>query len=86
MPQDIPYGETISYGELARHVGNPTRPAPSAWPTVASGCRHRPLSPGHRSRRQTDRLCRWARPKTWLLHHEAAVAAGANTISGAIGA
>ena len=29
----IPYGETISYGELARRVGRPTGPGPSARPT-----------------------------------------------------
>ena len=29
----IPYGETISYGELARRVGRPEGPAPWARPT-----------------------------------------------------
>ena len=36
----IPYGETISYGELARASAQPgAPPAPSAWPTAATRSR-----------------------------------------------
>ena len=31
---EIPFGETISYGELARRLGNPNASRPSAWPTA----------------------------------------------------
>ena len=35
----IPYGETISYGELARRVGRPKGPGPWARPTAATRSR-----------------------------------------------
>ena len=85
--QDIPYGETISYGELARRVGNPNA---SRAVGLANG--RNPVAvivPCHRVIGADGRLTGYAGGldrKTWLLHHEAAVAAGANTISGAIGA
>ena len=36
----IPYGKTMSYGELAAKAGKPARPAPLAarWPRIASLC------------------------------------------------
>ena len=40
--RDIPYGETISYGELAARIGRPLPHVRSAWPTArtrsASSC------------------------------------------------
>ena len=39
----IPYGQTVSYGQLADRLGQPTASGPSAWPTgrtrSASSCR-----------------------------------------------
>ena len=37
--REIPYAETINYGQLALRVGNARRPAPSASPTGATRSR-----------------------------------------------
>ena len=38
--REIPYAETINYGQLALRVGQPERrPARSAWPTAATRSR-----------------------------------------------
>ncbi len=57
--QAIPYGETRSYGDIG-----PANRTPISMPGSRTGqqpepCRHHhPLPPSHRSRRQTDRLCK----------------------------
>jgi len=84
--QDIPYGETISYGQLARQVGNPNA---SRAVGLANG--RNPVAvivPCHRVIGADGRLTGYAGGldrKTWLLHHEAAVvaAAGPMTVVGA---
>ena len=80
--QDIPYGETISYGQLARQVGNPNA---SRAVGLANG--RNPVAvivPCHRVIGADGRLTGYAGGldrKTWLLHHEAAVVAAANRMS-----
>jgi methylated-DNA-[protein]-cysteine S-methyltransferase len=72
--QGVPYGETISYGELARRVGNPNA---SRAVGLANG--RNPVAvivPCHRVIGADGRLTGYAGGldrKTWLLHHEAAV-------------
>ena len=33
---EIPYGETVSYGEIARVIGSPRPRVRSVWPTAAT--------------------------------------------------
>jgi methylated-DNA-[protein]-cysteine S-methyltransferase len=76
--QDIPYGETISYGELARRVGSPKA---SRAVGLANG--RNPVSiivPCHRVIGSNGQLTGYGgglERKTWLLDHEAAHRAGA---------
>jgi methylated-DNA-[protein]-cysteine S-methyltransferase len=71
--QRIPYGETISYGELARWVGNP---AASRAVGLANG--RNPIAvivPCHRVIGANGKLTGYGGGldrKTWLLDHEAA--------------
>jgi methylated-DNA-[protein]-cysteine S-methyltransferase len=71
--QDIPYGETISYGELARRVGSPKA---SRAVGLANG--RNPVSiivPCHRVIGSNGQLTGYGgglERKTWLLDHEAA--------------
>jgi methylated-DNA-[protein]-cysteine S-methyltransferase len=71
--QDIPYGETISYGELARHVGHPKA---SRAVGLANG--RNPVTiivPCHRVIGANGALTGYGGGldrKTWLLDHEAA--------------
>lgn len=73
--QDIPYGQTVSYGELARRVGNPKA---SRAVGLANG--RNPVAvivPCHRVIGADGRLTGYAGGidrKTWLLDHEAAAA------------
>ncbi len=75
--QDIPYGETISYGELARRVGSPKA---SRAVGLANG--RNPVSiivPCHRVIGSNGQLTGYGggiERKTWLLDHEAAHRAG----------
>jgi len=70
---DIPYGETISYGELARRVGNPNA---SRAVGLANG--RNPVAiivPCHRVIGANGSLTGYGgglERKTWLLEHEAA--------------
>lgn len=74
----IPYGETISYGELARRVGSPKA---SRAVGLANG--RNPVSiivPCHRVIGSNGQLTGYGgglERKTWLLDHEAAHRAGA---------
>ena len=64
----IPYGETISYGELARRVGQPEGlPGRGSGQRAQPGGRHRPLPPGDRRRRLPRRLRRGTDRKVHLL-------------------
>ena len=36
--RNIPFGETISYAELARRIGRPTATRAVAWPTAREAC------------------------------------------------
>ncbi len=69
--QDIPYGETISYGELARRVGSPKA---SRAVGLANG--RNPVSiivPCHRVIGANGQLTGYGgglERKTWLLEHE----------------
>jgi methylated-DNA-[protein]-cysteine S-methyltransferase len=80
--QDIPYGETISYGQLARQVGNPNA---SRAVGLANG--RNPVAvivPCHRVIGADGRLTGYAGGldrKTWLLHHEAAVVTAADPMT-----
>lgn len=71
--RDIPYGETISYGELARRVGNPKA---SRAVGLANG--RNPIAvivPCHRVIAASGQLGGYGGGldrKTWLLEHEAA--------------
>ncbi len=71
--RDIPYGETISYGELARRVGNPNA---SRAVGLANG--RNPIAvivPCHRVIGSNGQLTGYGGGldrKTWLLDHEAA--------------
>jgi methylated-DNA-[protein]-cysteine S-methyltransferase len=84
--QDFPYGETISYGQLAQRVWNPNA---SRAVGLANG--RNPVAvivPCHRVIGADGRLTGYAGGldrKTWLLHHEAEVVNAADTIS-AVGA
>jgi len=75
---EIPYGETISYGELARWVGNPKA---SRAVGLANG--RNPVSivvPCHRVIGSDGSLTGYGgglERKVWLLEHEAARAGGA---------
>ena len=70
---EIPYGETISYGELARRVGNPKA---SRAVGLANG--RNPIAiivPCHRVIGANGKLTGYGGGldrKTWLLEHEAA--------------
>jgi methylated-DNA-[protein]-cysteine S-methyltransferase len=70
----IPYGETISYGELARRVGNPNA---SRAVGLANG--RNPIAiivPCHRVIGADGSLTGYGgglERKTWLLHHEQAL-------------
>lgn len=70
--EDIPYGETASYGELARRIG---RPQASRAVGAASGQNPVPVViPCHRVVGSDGRLTGYAwglDRKTWLLDHEA---------------
>ena len=72
----IPYGETISYGELARRIGRPTA---SRAVGAANGCN--PISiivPCHRVIGANGTLTGYGGGldrKRWLLEHETAVVA-----------
>jgi methylated-DNA-[protein]-cysteine S-methyltransferase len=71
--QGIPYGETISYGELARRVGSP-----NAWRAVGSANGRNPVAvivPCHRVIASDGSLGGYGGGldrKSWLLDHEAA--------------
>jgi len=71
----IPFGETISYGELARRVGDP-----GAARAVGSANAHNPVSiivPCHRVVGHTGSLTGYGggmERKRWLLVHEGALA------------
>ena len=71
----IPYGETISYGELARQLGEA-----SASRAVGLANGNNPVAiivPCHRVigvERGAHRLRRRARRKAWLLDHESSEA------------
>jgi len=71
--RDIPYGETISYGELARRVGSPNA---SRAVGLANG--RNPIAvivPCHRVIGSNGQLTGYGGGldrKTWLLEHEAA--------------
>lgn len=75
--QEIPYGETISYGELARRLGNPKA---SRAVGLANG--RNPVAivvPCHRVIGADGSLTGYGGGldrKVWLLEHEAAHAAG----------
>jgi methylated-DNA-[protein]-cysteine S-methyltransferase len=75
---DIPYGETISYGELARWVGNPKA---SRAVGLANG--RNPIAiviPCHRVIGSDGSLTGYGgglERKVWLLEHEAAHGSGA---------
>ena len=72
--RDIPYGETISYGELARRVGSPNA---SRAVGLANG--RNPISiivPCHRVIGSNGQLTGYGGGldrKTWLLEHEGAL-------------
>lgn len=76
--QEIPYGETISYGELARWVGNP-----NASRAVGTANGHNPVAivvPCHRVIAADGGIGGYGGGldrKTWLLQHEAAHRPGA---------
>jgi methylated-DNA-[protein]-cysteine S-methyltransferase len=76
--QEIPYGETISYGELARRVGNPKA---SRAVGLANG--RNPVAivvPCHRVIGADGSLTGYGgglERKVWLLEHEAARGSGA---------
>jgi len=61
--QDIPYGQTISYGELARRIGNPkaSRGRAGQWIEPHPDCRS--MSSRDWQQRQADRLRRWVMPQ-----------------------
>ncbi len=69
--QKIPYGETITYGDLARRVGNP-----NAFRAVGTANGHNPVSiivPCHRVVAAGQRLGGYGGGldrKEWLLRHE----------------
>jgi methylated-DNA-[protein]-cysteine S-methyltransferase len=71
--REIPYGETISYAELARHVGSP-----NAFRAVGSANGRNPLGiivPCHRVIAADGSLGGYGgglERKVWLLEHEAA--------------
>jgi len=77
--QDIPYGETISYGELARWVGNPKA---SRAVGLANG--RNPVAivvPCHRVIGANGSLTGYGgglERKVWLLEHEGSWSPGAN--------
>jgi hypothetical protein len=54
---DIPYGETVSYGELAAQIGQPTAAGPSASPAGVTRSPSSFLSPGRRL--DEPRRLRW---------------------------
>ncbi len=76
--QEIPYGETISYGELARRVGNP-----SAVRAVGLANGRNPITiivPCHRVIGADGSLTGYGgglERKAWLLDHETAHRASA---------
>jgi len=71
---DIPYGDTISYGELARRIGNP-----NACRAVGAANGRNPISiiiPCHRVIGSNGKLTGYGggmANKVWLLEHERAV-------------
>lgn len=72
--QKIPFGETITYAELAKRVGRP-----EAWRAVANACGKNPIViviPCHRvvgSYRKLGGYSGGLDKKQWLLQHEASV-------------
>ncbi len=80
--QAIPHGTTISYGELARRIGQPT-----AARAVGLANRGNPVSiivPCHRVIGANGDLTGYAgglERKRWLLTHEGAIAATPNPLS-----
>jgi methylated-DNA-[protein]-cysteine S-methyltransferase len=69
----VPYGETVSYGELAKRVGNPT-----GAQSVGMAVHFNPIGiiiPCHRVIRRSGEIGGFAGPifrKKWLLRHEGA--------------
>ena len=58
--QNIPYGQTISYGELAARIGNPNAFRAVGMANGKNPIFHYcPLSPGHRQRRESYGFRRW---------------------------
>lgn len=80
--QQIPYGETISYGELARRVGNPNG---SRAVGLANGAN--PISiviPCHRVIGSNGKLTGYGgglRNKEWLLAHERGAGLGGHFVA-----
>ena len=72
--QKIPFGETVTYAELAKRVGRP-----EAWRAVANACGKNPIViviPCHRVVGSYGKLGGYSgglERKQWLLQHEAAV-------------
>jgi len=72
--QKIPFGETVTYAELAKRVGRP-----EAWRAVANACGKNPIViviPCHRVVGSYGKLGGYSGgldKKRWLLQHEAAV-------------
>lgn len=72
--QKIPFGETVTYAELAKRVGRP-----EAWRAVANACGKNPIViviPCHRVVGSYGKLGGYSGgldKKQWLLQHEAAV-------------
>jgi methylated-DNA-[protein]-cysteine S-methyltransferase len=83
--REIPYGETISYGELARRLGTP---GASRAVGLANG--RNPIAiviPCHRVIGADGSLTGYGgglERKSWLLRHEAAVAAAAGRGQGSL--
>ena len=72
--QKIPFGETVTYAELAKRVGRP-----EAWRAVANACGKNPIViviPCHRVVGSYGKVGGYSgglERKQWLLEHEAAV-------------
>jgi methylated-DNA-[protein]-cysteine S-methyltransferase len=72
--QKIPFGETVTYAELAKRVGRP-----EAWRAVANACGKNPIViviPCHRVVGSYGKLGGYSGgldKKQWLLQHEASV-------------
>jgi methylated-DNA-[protein]-cysteine S-methyltransferase len=78
--QDIPYGETVSYGEIARRIGRP-----GAARAVGAANGRNPISlivPCHRVIGANASLTGYGwgvERKAWLLDHERRAGAGAQS-------